>query len=580
MRRLHIALSALILLLGSLLILWLSQLETITPTQALAEQEENAEEHSEDEKVGPKGGILLGQEQAIQLELKTNTVAKGQLEFEFYAYQSEKNIPLTPENLKIEWQRLDKVSTMKTQLLPPGGLKSQESINEPHSFEMRLFLKLKDNLYQYHWENFEARVSLTPDQIKENQIRFETVKALTLSTEVQLPGKIAVDQDREAHVSPRVSGVVETVYKHLGDTVKRGDILARLNSRELGDIKEEFQTQQIRYQQADEFYRLEQGFQKHTQALLNALAAGQPLAKIHQKILDTPIGDDRSRLVQAYTEFELAESNYQRESKLNGLNATTRLELQQAHKRYLDSKAAYKGLIEEIDRQRRLQVLAKKAALDQLKPALERARNQLKVLGLAAGDNSTFYDLRSPINGVLISKHIAPGESVLAQSSAFSLADLSGVWAEMMIPESQLEQVRIGASVVVESQAGSRRQSGHISHLGSVVDENSRTAEAHAEIPNSDRFWKPGMFVTLKLQTHPTPVKMAVKSSAIQFLNEEPFVFVRSGDQIQGFPVVTGLETSEWIEIKSGLQTGQSYVAENAYVIKAELEKSSAAHSH
>jgi membrane fusion protein, heavy metal efflux system len=150
----------------------------------------------------------------------------------------------------------------------------------------------------------------------------------------------------------------------------------------------------------------------------------------------------------------------------------------------------------------------------------------------------------------------------------------------MMIPESQLEQVRIGTSVVVEPQAGSRRQSGHISHLGSVVDENSRTAEAHAEIPNSDRFWKPGMFVTLKLQTHPTPVKMAVKSSAIQFLNEEPFVFVRSGEQIQGFPVVTGLETSEWIEIKSGLQTGQSYVAENAYVIKAELEKSSAAHSH
>ena len=370
------------------------------------------------------------------------------------------------------------------------------------------------------------------------------------------------------------------VYKHLGDTVKRGDILATLNSSELGIIKENFQTQQIRYQQAEAFYRLEQDFQKNTQALLNALSAGQPLAEVHQKILKTPIGNDRSQLVQAYTNLNLAESNYQRELKLNKLKATTGIDLQQAHKQYLDSKAAYQGLIEEIDRQRSLQVLNKKAALDQLRPALEMARNQLKILELTAGDSSTLYELRSPIDGVLISKHIAPGETVLAQSVAFSLADLSGVWAEMMIPESQLEQIRKGIPVVVESQAGRRRESGKVTHLGSVVDENSRTAEAHAEISNPDGFWKPGMFVTLKLQAHPTPVKMAVKSSAVQFLNEEPFVFVKVGDQIQGMPVVTGMETSQWIEIKSGLQPGQSYVSENTYVIKAELEKSSASHSH
>ncbi len=577
MRRKQIALSALILLLGSLLILWISQVESVTPNQAHAEGEEETE-HTQEVK-GKHGGVLLGQDQAIQIELKTTAAGKGQLGFEFYAYQGQESLPISAENLTIEWQRLDQTYPMPVDTLP-GGLKSRGSVGEPHSLEMRLALQLEGKSYSYHWENFEYRTQMSPKQIQANQLSFDTVKPRTLSSEIQLPGKIAVDQDREAHLSPRVSGVVQAVYKHLGDRVKKGEVLARLNSRELGDLKENFQVQEIRYQQAAEYYRLEQGFQKNTQSLLKALATGQSLSAIHQKILNTPIGSDRSRLVQAYTAITLAEQTYEREKSLSKLKATTDVDLQRAHKQLLDSRAAYQGLIEEIDRQRHLQVLDKKSAMDQLKPALEMARNQLKVLGLGAGDSNTVYELRSPINGVLISKHIAPGESVLAQAQAFSLADLSGVWAEMMIPESQLEQIRIGLPVVVESQSGQRRQSGNISHLGSLVNEDSRTAEAHAEIPNSDRFWKPGMFVTLKLQTNPRSVKMAVQQSAIQFINEEPFVFVRSGDQIQGFPVVTGLETSQWVEIKSGLQAGQTYVAKNSYLIKAELEKSSAAHSH
>lgn len=579
MRRLHIALSALILLSGSLFILWISQLESVTPSQAHAEAESEHGSEEVEQAKGPHGGVLLGQDQPVQIEVKTNPVAKGQLGFELYAYQSEQPIALTPANLQLEWQRLNSVYKLALETIP-GGLRSIGSIGEPHSFELQIKLDVQGKSYSYRWENLEYRLQMSEKQIQANQLSFDTVKPRTLSTEIQLPGQIAVDQDLEAHLSPRVSGVVESVYKHLGDSVKKGELLARLNSRELGDLKENFQLQQVRYQQAAEYYRLEQGFQSNTQSLLKALRAGQPLEAIHQKILQSPIGNDRSRLVQAYTTLTLAQQTYQREKALSQARATTEVDLQQAHKQLLDSRAAYQGLIEEIDRQRSLLVLDKKSALGQLKPALEMAQNQLKVLGVSGGDSSTLYELRSPINGVLLSKHIAPGESVLAQSIAFSLADLSGVWAEMMIPESQIEQIRVGLAVEVESQTGKRQQSGKISHLGSVVDQDSRTAEAHAEIPNPDRFWRPGMFVTLKLQTNPRPVKMAVQQSALQYLNEEPFVFVRHGDQFQGFPVETGLETSQWVEIKSGLKPGDRYVSKNAYALKAELDKSSAAHSH
>jgi len=56
-----------------------------------------------------------------------------------------------------------------------------------------------------------------------------------LRLEVVLPGEVALNADRIAHVVPRVSGVVREVRKNLGDTVKRGEIMAVLESRELAD---------------------------------------------------------------------------------------------------------------------------------------------------------------------------------------------------------------------------------------------------------------------------------------------------------------------------------------------------------
>lgn len=580
MRRFHFALSVLIILLGTGLMLWLLQLESITPAQSSDLHDAHGHEDSHDTATGPRGGILLGQDREIQLEIKPQKMAFGQLGFEFYAYRKSQAIALAPENLQVVWQRLKEPVAMPVQPIAEG-LQSSTQISAPHSFKMRLTLQQAGQSYDYHWEKWEHRLQLSDEQIQANQVDFSRVGPQTLNKEIQLPGQIAVDQEREAHVSPRISGVVLEVHKHLGDPVKQGELLARINSRELGSLKEDYQSQQARFQQAKKLYQLEQEFQTNTHRLLKELADGKALSEIHQDILDTPIGSDRSRLVQAYTTLELAEKNYRRELSLSRARASTELELELAHKAYIDSQAAYRGLIEEIDRQRRLRVLEKKSILEQIQPRLEMARNKLQVLGVGAGDSSTLYDLRSPINGIVLSKHITPGESLMVQEKAFILADLSTVWAEMMIPESQLERVQIGVPVRVESQGGQRQQRGVVSHLGGQVDESSRTAEAHAVIPNPDYFWKPGMFVSLKLQTQATPVKMAVRPGAIQYLNDQAFVFVRAEqNQIQGFPVVLGLETRQWVEIQSGLQPGQSYVSNNAYILKAELEKASASHSH
>ena len=59
----------------------------------------------------------------------------------------------------------------------------------------------------------------------------------TLQSDLSLPGEIALDANRVVHVVPRLTGLARQVAKNLGDPVAKGDILARIDSRELADVK-------------------------------------------------------------------------------------------------------------------------------------------------------------------------------------------------------------------------------------------------------------------------------------------------------------------------------------------------------
>ncbi len=80
-------------------------------------------------------------------------------------------------------------------------------------------------------------VRLTARQIKEFGIETAVAGPGTLQIEVVLPGEVALNADRVAHVVPRVSGVVREVRKNLGERVRRGEVMAVLESRELADSR-------------------------------------------------------------------------------------------------------------------------------------------------------------------------------------------------------------------------------------------------------------------------------------------------------------------------------------------------------
>ena len=85
--------------------------------------------------------------------------------------------------------------------------------------------------------NTPSNFKLSDAQILRSEIAVETVSERTIRTVLNVPGEISFKPDKAAHIVSQVSGVVKDVKVDEGDTVKAGDVLVVLESRELANAK-------------------------------------------------------------------------------------------------------------------------------------------------------------------------------------------------------------------------------------------------------------------------------------------------------------------------------------------------------
>ena len=199
---------------------------------------------------------------------------------------------------------------------------------------------------------------------------------------------------------------------------------------------------------------------------------------------------------------------------------------------------------------------------------------------IESNQSLTTYDLRAPIAGTVIERQAALGEYASEQKAAFTVADLSTVWADFAIYRRDLAKVRVGATVLIDPEDGGAPVSAKISYISPVGSTDTQTAMARAAVSNEGGRLRPGLFVSGKLLLAEKPVEIAVKTSALQTMENRTVVFVRSGEKFEARDVELGARDGEMVEITFGLIDGDVYAAKNSFVIKAEIGKASAAHEH
>jgi cobalt-zinc-cadmium efflux system membrane fusion protein len=88
------------------------------------------------------------------------------------------------------------------------------------------------------------------------------------------------------------------------------------------------------------------------------------------------------------------------------------------------------------------------------------------------------------------------------------------------------------------------------------------------------------MGVEGSFQVASSRVPLAVRTKALQRFRDFTVVFAKVGDTYEVRMLELGRQTPEWTEVLSGLELSTEYVADGAFLIRADIEKSGASHDH
>jgi membrane fusion protein, heavy metal efflux system len=198
------------------------------------------------------------------------------------------------------------------------------------------------------------------------------------------------------------------------------------------------------------------------------------------------------------------------------------------------------------------------------------------VLAIVESNQSlTPYELKAALAGTVIDRQTTLGEYVSEQKPAFVIADLSTVWVDFSVYRRDLTRVNIGDQVFIDPADGGPTIEAKVSYLSPVGSSDTQSALARVVASNSEQRLRPGLFITGRLTLSAKQVGVAVKSSALQTIENRTVVFVRDGEKFEARDVEIGERDSELVEITFGVLEGDVYAARNSFIVKAELAKGS-----
>jgi HlyD family secretion protein len=268
----------------------------------------------------------------------------------------------------------------------------------------------------------------------------------------QNPNRITVSGNievTEVQVSFKISGRVAERLVDEGQTVKAGQVVARLDATDL--------QQQLAIRQAE--------LQMAKAALADLEAGSRP----------QEIAVAKATVQAAEAQVRDAESAFNRIARLRDRNLVSPQDFDTAKTRVDVARSqlreAQERLKLSIEGSRKQTIEQARARVEQAKATVELARTQLGYATLA-----------SPLSGVVLSKNIEPGEYVVPGTPIITVGDLVNTWLRVYINETDLGRVKLGqrANVTTDTYRG-KTYPGTVSFISSEAEFTPKNVQTQKE---------------------------------------------------------------------------------------------------
>lgn len=189
----------------------------------------------------------------------------------------------------------------------------------------------------------------------------------------------------------------------------------------------------------------------------------------------------------------------------------------------------------------------------------------------------TPYTITAPFAGTVLDVAVGPGD-LAGDQPLFEIADLSALWVDLHLFGGDAQHITPGLSVEVTRLSDGVQAITKLDRILPGTATASQSTVARATVKNSDGQWRPGAAVRARVTVSQREAAIVVPLAALQEFEGNRVVFIREGETYTPRPVKLGRKDAANAEVLDGLKGGEAIVVEQSYLIKADLEKESAAH--
>jgi cobalt-zinc-cadmium efflux system membrane fusion protein len=418
------------------------------------------------------------------------------------------------------------------------------------------------------------------------KLAVEPVQAAPFADSLWVTGKIALNQDRVAHIYPLVEGRVESVHVRFGQEVKAGDALAIIQSKEVGQAKLNLFTDRLARDFAAHRNERHALIAANVHDLVAALRAGTDIDAIEETFHGRPMGAYREQLISAYAALLKARLDYARLEVLAEKGVAEGRRLTAAKAARDAARAAFQAWLDQAGHTSEMEAIRMKQMLREAETRVAVDETSLKILGYSdeelqsidpktQGEMLAHYPVRAPFDGTVIAKDVVLMEQATPARQLFQVADMSTVWIEADIFEKHLPRLRELRNQKIRFRANAypgEEFTAQVFYTGEIVDAQTRTVPMTAVTANPRRLLKPGMFVEVELRAKSDQPVAQVPLSAVLDHEGKTFVFVReTPERFVAREVQLGRRNEKTAEVLDGLQSGDAVVVHGGFALKSRM---------
>ncbi|HYL15781.1 MAG TPA: efflux RND transporter periplasmic adaptor subunit [Terriglobales bacterium] len=318
---------------------------------------------------------------------------------------------------------------------------------------------------------------------------------------------------QQVDLMAKVAGYVRSITVDIGDHVREGQLLATLEIPEMEDdlAKAAASIDQADSEIASAQDELKRAEAAHDLAHLSSTRIGDVIKKEPGLVPQQEVDEARSRDLVAEAQVSVAKSNLRTAEQRTRVARAEQGRLQTLHK-YTTISAPYEGVVTKRYANAGSMIQAGTASQSQAMPVVQLSQNNLLRL-------------------------ILP------------------------VPESVVARIRVGETLDVKVSSLGRTFPGRVARFADKIQESTRTMDTEVDVPNPTFTLIPGMYAEVTLRLDERNNVLVVPIEAVDRSGPSPRVYsVDRTGMIHILPVSTGVETDQRIEVRSGLQDGDTVV--------------------